>query len=215
MGAYIINVPSTVDRVIYTNVDPMNGKTYIASYSVDDLTPYTEPDTGAIREEAFKSGYNSACKVIDVESKTNTAYQKGLSDAWEAARKIVLDTDKGGIPLSKLQQVFHKGLPNEIIGAFSASKALEEIRAYEQAQKEKEEQITKGDIVLIKSTPEVEILVTYADEEYVSGIALTEVDGNCEIGDQYTNIRISNIEKTGKHYDIVSVLQKIKEAFDG
>lgn len=80
---------------------------------------------------------------------------------------------------------------------------------------EPEEQITKGDVIRIKSTPEIEILVTYADEEYVSGIALTEVDDNCEIGDQYIDIRISNVEKTGKHYDIVSVLQKMREESNG
>jgi len=82
-------------------------------------------------------------------------------------------------------------------------------------EQEQEEQITKGDIVLIRSTPEVEIFVTYADEEYVSGIALTEVDGYCEIGDQYIDIRISDVEKTGKHYDIVSVLQKMREESNG
>lgn len=82
-------------------------------------------------------------------------------------------------------------------------------------EQEQEEQITKGDIVLIRSTPEVEIFVTYADEEYVSGIALTEVDGYCEIGDQYIDIRISDIEKTGNHYDIVSVLQKMREESNG
>ena len=82
-------------------------------------------------------------------------------------------------------------------------------------EQEQEEQITKGDIVLIRSTPEVEIFVTYADEEYVSGIALTKVDGYCEIGDQYIDIRISDVEKTGKHYDIVSVLQKMREESNG
>ena len=44
MGAYIINIPDSVDRVVYINVNPMNGKTYTASYSVENLTPYTEPD---------------------------------------------------------------------------------------------------------------------------------------------------------------------------
>lgn len=78
-----------------------------------------------------------------------------------------------------------------------------------------EEQITKGDIVLIKSVPKIEILVTYADVEHVSGIALTEVDALCEIGDQYTNIWISNVEKTGKHYDIAAVLKKMRGEQDG
>ena len=59
MGAYIINVPSTVDRIIYVNVHPMDGKTYLASYSVDELTPYTEPDLEQVRKEAYQKGYET------------------------------------------------------------------------------------------------------------------------------------------------------------
>lgn len=64
MGAYIINIPDSVDRVIYTNVDPMNGKTYIASYSVDDLAPYTVPDFEQVRKEAYENGviYGRMCE---------------------------------------------------------------------------------------------------------------------------------------------------------
>lgn len=130
----------------------------------------------------------------DLEQVRKEAYQQGLSDAKEGKAtcqyceyQYLDDTEE---PCKKCRNAYmNKYKP-----------------------KAKEEQITKGDIVRIKSTPEVEILVTYADEEYVSGIAETEVDGNCEIGDQYTDIRICNVEKTGKHYDIVSVLQKMRES---
>ena len=131
------------------------------------LLPYTEPDTSEV-------------------------YQRGLSDAWECARKI---QDAGGNL-------------NWWIYNTSASEAIEKIRQYEQ---ESEEKITKGDVVRIKSAPEVEIFVTYADEEHVSGIALTEVDGCCEIGDQYTDIVIHKVEKTGRHYEIAEVLQKMQK----
>lgn len=130
----------------------------------------------------------------DLEKVRKEAYEQGLSDARDekATCQYCRHTDKGSSeePCKTCCMNYHNKF-------------------------EPKEQITKGDIVRIKSTPEVEILVTYADEEYVSGIALTEVDDNCEIGDQYTNIRICNVEKTGKYYDIVSVLQKMKEASDG
>ena len=196
--------------------------------TISRLTPYTEDSAYAhgyteaeskyreIRDElekqAYQRGYKEAYDTAYAdaeeiyESGKRAMYQKGLKDAWEAARKIFsMDGEERETLLSNC---FFK----DVLENISASEAVEKIRQYEQ---EKEEQITKGDIVLIKSTPEVEILVTYADEEHVSGIALTEVDGNCEIGDQYTNIRISNVEKTGKHYDIVSVLQKMKESDNG
>lgn len=134
--------------------------------------PYTEPDLEQVRKEA---------------------YQRGLADAWSAAKKI---QDTGG----NLNWWIHN---------VSAPEAIEKIRQHEQRQEEK---ITKGDVVRIKSAPEVEILVTYADGVHFSGIALTEVDDSCEIGDQYTDIVIHKVEKTGRHYEIAEVLAKMKES---
>lgn len=127
------------------------------------------------------------------EKAQEEAYRRGLSDAWEAARKI---QDTGG----NLNWWIHN---------VSAPEAIDKIRQHEQEQ---EERITKGDVVRIKSAPEVEILVTYADGVHFSGIALTEVDDSCEIGDQYTDIVIHKVEKTGRHYEIAEVLAKMKES---
>lgn len=60
MGAYIINVPDTVDTIIYVNIgDVYDGKTYIASQRVEDLTPYTEPDMERVR--SCNRGHKSFC----------------------------------------------------------------------------------------------------------------------------------------------------------
>lgn len=163
--------------------------------------PYTEPDT----EAAYAHGYSNA--EIKYRAEVKEAYQKGLSDAWEAARKII------HMPEGDLLNIFTECYSAvctsvQVFLKYDASECIEKIRQYEQ---EKEEKITKGDVVRIKSAPEVEILVTYADEEHVSGIALTEVDGSCEIGDQYTDIVIHKVEKTGRHYEIAEVLRKMRE----
>jgi len=143
--------------------------------------------------------------VNDIETRAEKAqeeaYQRGLNDAWEAARKIA------NMPYGEEEKVFGSGGWKFIIN-HTASEAIEKIRQYEQEQ---EEQIAKGDVVRMKSAPEIEIFVTYADEEYVSGIALTEVDDCCEIGDQYTDIVIHKVEKTGRHYEIAEVLRKMRE----
>ena len=169
---------------------------------VENLTPYTEPDLEQVRKEAYDKSMGDAEMLAYklYSPKIDEAYQHGLNEAWDAARKIW----QSDIYL----RIFKVPMRMDCFTKFSASEAIEKIRQYEQEQKEK---ITKGDVVRIKSAPEVEILVTCADGGHVSGIALTEVDDNCEIGDQYTDIVIHNVEKTGRHYEIAEVLQKMKE----
>ena len=58
------------------------------------LTPYTEPDLEQVRKEAYDNGYHDGCNACYetakdlMEKKKDEAYKRGLSDAWEAARKI-------------------------------------------------------------------------------------------------------------------------------
>jgi len=112
MGAYIINVPSTVDRIIYVNVDPMNGKTYIASYSVDDLTPYTGPDFEQVRKEGYEKGWKDG-KI------------EGRAEVWVVARNIDHMSD------DDIKACFECGF-SEVFEKYTASEAIEKIRQYEQ-----------------------------------------------------------------------------------
>ena len=77
MGAYIINIPDSVDRVIYINVNPMNGKTYTASYSVENLTPYTEPDIEQVRKYLHPiaaDALSSAFDELNISSSDDLAH---------------------------------------------------------------------------------------------------------------------------------------------
>lgn len=192
MGKYIIELKQ--GEIAYKTVDS-NGTPLIQLLAP---IPYTEPDLSTLVKENFERGYRQ--RKAEEGKEIQEAYQRGLSDAWEAARKVV------ALSTVDRREVFGSEYMYSILEKHSASEAIEKIRRYEQ---EKEEKITKGDVVRIKSAPEVEILVTYADEEHVSGIALTEVDGCCEIGDQYTDIVIHKVEKTGRHYEIAEVLRKV------
>lgn len=88
MGAYIINIPDSVDRVVYINVDPMDGKTYLASYSVDDLTPYTEPDLEREQKEIkvgdeVTEGNHNACALYENPDGTQvTVLKQDGTTAW-------------------------------------------------------------------------------------------------------------------------------------
>ena len=129
---YIINIPDSVGRVIYTDVDPINGETYIASYSVEDLTPYTAPDLEQVRKEAYDKGQKDlreSCVPKDEEAYGigyNEGFQCGLDLAWEAARKIASD-DAG-----QNHVIFGQHFANVIFNTFTASDAIEKIQKYEQ-----------------------------------------------------------------------------------
>ena len=70
------------------------------------LTPYTEPDMEQVRKEA---------------------YEQGLSDAWEAARKIGYS-----LKSSIVAEIFGTPYSSQIFSGYSASEAIEKIRQYEQ-----------------------------------------------------------------------------------
>ena len=107
--------------VVYETVDGMQ-----IGDAVINAKPYAEPDLGALAKENFERGYRQ--RKAEDEKEIQEVYQRGLSDAWEAARKI---QDTGG----NLNWWIHN---------VSAPEAIEKIRQYEQ---EKEEQIQVGDEV--------------------------------------------------------------------
>jgi len=137
MGAYIINVPSTVDRIIYVNVHPMDGKTYLASYSVDELTPYTEPDLEQIKADWYKAGREAErVRQPDIEQVRKEGYKEGrevgikdgMCEAWEASKKII------NMPFEERRKIFVESLIQKIHSIYTASEAIEKIRQYEQEQ---------------------------------------------------------------------------------
>jgi hypothetical protein len=78
---------------------------------LDKLTPYTEPDLDAIRNEA-----------------------------WAAARKIAISEESGGLTCREMQRIFCTDETDEIFD-MSASEAVEKIRQYEQEQEEEQIQV--------------------------------------------------------------------------
>lgn len=79
--------------------------------------PYTEPDTEQVNKEA---------------------YQKGLDDAWTAARKITAEYDEGGLSISDLYKVFGTESAQTILRDNTVQEAIEKLRQYEQEQEEKD-----------------------------------------------------------------------------
>jgi len=109
MAKYIIDIASPNVRneyIVYWTYDGLEAK------RVSDLTPYTEPDLEQVRKEAYK---------------------KGLSDAWDAARKIGSELRYGleimGFSFEPRAVGYDPGW--YVVQRHSASECIAKIRRYE------------------------------------------------------------------------------------
>lgn len=171
---------------------------------IGKLTPYTEPNLEQIRKETYDKCMDKA-EILAYKlysPKIDEAYQRGLNDAWEAARKI---WEYG---TTTLREIFGEGIMRmDYFMKFTASECIEKIRRYEKAQKE---EIKVGDEV--KSGNEKYIVL----QKYLNNIDESMVvlfnrrDGEIDKWHLY-NGNGAIFEKTGRHYEIAEVLQKMKE----
>lgn len=122
------------------------------------------------------------------------AYNKGLNDAWECARKIFTTN------CATLQKVLGSSDEGTIIMLNEPQAILAKLEAY---QKEKEQKIVAGDIVTTING-ECEYLVTSVQ------LPNTLHTVNTRNGYLQT-MKISSAKKTNKHIDIQKILDELKE----
>lgn len=72
------------------------------------------------------------------------AYNNGLNAAWEAARKIALSKDDGGLDNKTFYKIFHVTSYYDAIKDNSATKAIEKIKEYESHLPDKDVGEIKG-----------------------------------------------------------------------
>lgn len=198
---------------------------------IQSAIPYTEPDIKQVKEEAYLKGLNDGQGVI-FESTQNNAfnngykkcledmeqvrkeerdrgyedgYHQGLDDAWEAARKIMLEKRDGGFTLIELMYIFGSGI-QDIFKTHTAIEAIEEIRAHEQAQKEKESEESKKEQSVTAEEVMRQYLDTFCKGSRCRECVLNTSDFTCGRGYHFlTNSRISD-EEVRKAY--ATVLEK-------
>lgn len=125
------------------------------------------------------------------------AYNKGLQDAWELARKIVLDVSKGGIPERNMRSMFgEKWTVSDILKNYTPQEVLAKLEAYEKEQNE----IKVGDVVSNDGLKSVVVRVVEDKIYTVTSIGTTP---------SYAFDDIKKLKKTGKHIDIQNILQQI------
>lgn len=138
----------------------------------------------------------------DKEAADKEAYNKGLNDAWELAKKLWLPSNRGGLPYYEVKKIFECDYYT-IAENYTPQEAIAKLEAYEKEQNE----IKVGDVV--------EATDLFGD--VFKGIVLDFKDGaENEVFVLYENgcvdvWEIADCKKTGKHIHIQTLLDELKE----
>lgn len=78
----------------------------------------------------------------------NESYNRGLNDAWELAKKIVLPDHLGGYTVDELKDIFGKNTFASLMNTFTPQEALAKVKTYEEERNE----IKVGDVVTVRGS---------------------------------------------------------------
>ena len=193
---YIVEASDDVKKVMAMGVTH-GGAIWTDTTDIENLeelnSDYINEHFGDLQDTAYKKGLH------DGESKCGycNEYQRGLDDAWEAAKKIVCDEE---LDWNTLLHIFNRGNFDGIFGDFSPSEAIAKLKAYEEKQKADDE-IKVGDEVIYNGTTKCLVVRPETDERYA-----VLIDGN---GYHYSADH-RECKKTGRHFDIASILEAMK-----
>ena len=133
----------------------------------------------------------------------DTAYQRGLEDAWEAARKISVIELNGGLTGKELMKIYGTMDIHKIYDDNTASEAIAKLKAYEEKQKA-DNRIEVGDEV--NWLGDCFIVTRIFQPRNMK----EQCDGIDDDGCVYHDVLIDDLEKTGRHFDIASILEAMK-----
>ena len=133
----------------------------------------------------------------------DTAYQRGLDEAWKAARRISVIELNGGLTGKELMKIYGTMDIHKIYDDNTASEAIAKLKAYEEKQKA-DNKIEVGDEVnwLGDCFIVTRIFQPRNGKEQCDGID----DDGCV----YHDVLIKDLEKTGRHFDIQKILEEMR-----
>ena len=137
------------------------------------------------------------------------AYDKGLADAWEAARKIITFKKDGGLSVAALEKIFGTQLCEIIIRDFDIFEVIAKIKAYEDEQQKIEQEIKVGDEVVYQYNGREKTGVVYDVVDYFDDstyLVFNPFEFNPT--DSITPGIGKTIRKTGRHFSQVEELLK-------
>ena len=125
---YIIDLPDNCSWGQWVMTSDKDGHAFFDFKQPRDLTPLDNE-----LEEAFQKGYNAASvNVGECEDRVaKQAYQKGLENAWECARRLVWETS--------LNEAEHMGFiakeeSAEILRDYTVTAAMKAVELYDEKQ---------------------------------------------------------------------------------
>jgi len=161
--------------------------------------------TQNLHRDIFDKGYDQGYKDGKDEAykspvPTQDAYQQGVDDAWECAKKIALNICDGGIDVGILSRIFGVSgdVPFGILKNFSAQEAIGKIKEYEEKQSDCE--IEVGDEVSIKNTNDFVVVSRILEDGTITGFG--------GYGQVYSGLSQERVTKTGNHYDGIEEILK-------
>lgn len=150
----------------------------------------------------------TADHLADIDKQVDEAYQRGLDDAWEAARKIVyMWTRMGNDEILAIfgitERIGHSTI-HSLFGKQTVNEAMLKLEAYEEKQKADDE-IKVGDEVYLKDEGinGGKGLILRIDNETCTVMWAKNGSAGLWYADKFV--------KTGRHFDIDKILEEMKK----
>ena len=168
MGEYIIELKEDPNDIRLLKIK--NGEKW-PQCEFKTVRPYTPPDIQKIEEDAYEKGYeegyaDSTCDNDDDDIPAlRQAYKDGVDDAWDMARKVYLSE---GYSSEVLNKFFHTACVDAIFEIRNINEVLSEIKAWEEAREEEQEEQEKigvGDVVTFRDG-EIGVVIAADDRVY-------------------------------------------------
>lgn len=161
-----------------------------------------------VYNQGYEDGLKDGKESVQIDD--STAYERGLNDAWECARKMMLSDEDGGIALSDILKIF--GMTQySAIKRFSASESIAKIKEYEEKQKQEDDEIKIGDEIKNKWGTRgvvVEIAPQY-NGTTVYSVLWRNAERRCLDKSDWDSYEVW--KKTGRHFSqIEEVLEQMK-----
>ena len=139
---YVFEASDDVKKIIALGVTH-GGAIWTDTMDVENLeelnSDYINEHFGDLQDTIYKKGLH------DGESKCRycNEYQRGLDDAWGAARKVTFNSDDGGLSIDELDEIFGCYSLQGVFRAYSAQQTIAKLKAYE--EKKADGEIKVGD----------------------------------------------------------------------